>query len=107
MALQHEIDHLMASSLLIELSRLKRDLTRKRKKMLRSGEEPSNETTGVDLNRKSLIARISTEVATSLTFQFCFRLPFRGLRPTLTLCHADAYLLANCIYGNAAHWLRL
>ena len=43
-ALQHEIDHLDGKLFIDRISRLKRDLyARKRKKMLRSGEEPSNE----------------------------------------------------------------
>jgi peptide deformylase len=41
-ALQHEIDHLDGKLFIDRISRLKRDLyTRKRKKMLRSGTEPS------------------------------------------------------------------
>jgi peptide deformylase len=43
-ALQHEIDHLDGKLFIDRISRLKRDLyTRKRKKMLRNGTEPSNE----------------------------------------------------------------
>jgi len=43
-ALQHEIDHLDGKLFIDRISRLKRDLyTRKRKKMLRSGSEPTNE----------------------------------------------------------------
>ena len=43
-ALQHEIDHLDGKLFIDRISRLKRDLyTRKRKKMLRSGAEPSSE----------------------------------------------------------------
>jgi peptide deformylase len=41
-ALQHEIDHLDGKLFIDRISRLKRDLyTRRRKKMLRSGTEPS------------------------------------------------------------------
>jgi peptide deformylase len=41
-ALQHEIDHLDGKLFIDRISRLKRDLyTRRRKKMLRSGKEPS------------------------------------------------------------------
>ena len=44
-ALQHEIDHLDGKLFIDRISRLKRDLyTRRRKKMLRNGEEPSNES---------------------------------------------------------------
>jgi peptide deformylase len=44
-ALQHEIDHLDGKLFIDRISRLKRDLyTRKRKKMLRSGVAPSNES---------------------------------------------------------------
>lgn len=44
-ALQHEIDHLDGKLFIDRISRLKRDLyTRRRKKMLRSGEEPSNDS---------------------------------------------------------------
>jgi len=44
-ALQHEIDHLDGKLFIDRISRLKRDLyTRRRKKMLRSGTEPSSET---------------------------------------------------------------
>jgi peptide deformylase len=43
-ALQHEIDHLDGKLFIDRISRLKRDLyTRRRKKMLRSGIEPSRE----------------------------------------------------------------
>ncbi len=43
-ALQHEIDHLDGKLFIDRISRLKRDLyTRRRKKMLRSGIEPSQE----------------------------------------------------------------
>ena len=43
-ALQHEIDHLDGKLFIDRISRLKRDLyTRRRKKMLRSGIEPSSE----------------------------------------------------------------
>lgn len=44
-ALQHEIDHLDGKLFIDRISRLKRDLyTRRRKKMLRSGVEPPNES---------------------------------------------------------------
>jgi peptide deformylase len=44
-ALQHEIDHLDGKLFIDRISRLKRDLyTRRRKKMLRSGIEPPNES---------------------------------------------------------------
>jgi peptide deformylase len=44
-ALQHEIDHLDGKLFIDRISRLKRDLyTRRRKKMLRSGIEPSEST---------------------------------------------------------------
>ncbi|HEY7166770.1 MAG TPA: peptide deformylase [Candidatus Binatia bacterium] len=44
-ALQHEIDHLDGKLFIDRISRLKRDLyTRRRKKMLRSGTEPTGET---------------------------------------------------------------
>jgi peptide deformylase len=44
-ALQHEIDHLDGKLFIDRISRLKRDLyTRRRKKMLRSGVEPSSES---------------------------------------------------------------
>jgi peptide deformylase len=47
-ALQHEIDHLDGKLFIDRISRLKRDLyARKRKKMLRSGTEPSNENSRV------------------------------------------------------------
>jgi peptide deformylase len=43
-ALQHEIDHLDGKLFIDRISRLKRDLyTRRRKKMLRTGVEPSKE----------------------------------------------------------------
>jgi peptide deformylase len=43
-ALQHEIDHLDGKLFIDRISRLKRDLyTRRRKKMLRTGSEPSRE----------------------------------------------------------------
>jgi peptide deformylase len=44
-ALQHEIDHLDGKLFIDRISRLKRDLyTRRRKKMLRSGVEPPNDS---------------------------------------------------------------
>ena len=44
-ALQHEIDHLDGKLFIDRISRLKRDLyTRKRRKMLRDGTEPSKES---------------------------------------------------------------
>ena len=44
-ALQHEIDHLDGKLFIDRISRLKRDLyTRRRKKMLRTGVEPPNES---------------------------------------------------------------
>jgi peptide deformylase len=47
-ALQHEIDHLDGKLFIDRISRLKRDLyTRRRKKMLRSGTEPSRENARV------------------------------------------------------------
>jgi peptide deformylase len=47
-ALQHEIDHLDGKLFIDRISRLKRDLyARMRKKMLRSGTEPSNENSRV------------------------------------------------------------
>jgi peptide deformylase len=47
-ALQHEIDHLDGKLFIDRISRLKRDLyTRRRKKMLRTGVEPSRENAGV------------------------------------------------------------
>jgi peptide deformylase len=43
-ALQHEIDHLDGKLFIDRISRLKRDLyTRRRKKMIRSGAEPSSD----------------------------------------------------------------
>jgi peptide deformylase len=47
-ALQHEIDHLDGKLFIDRISRLKRDLyTRRRKKMLRNGTEPSRENARV------------------------------------------------------------
>lgn len=47
-ALQHEIDHLDGKLFIDRISRLKRDLyTRRRKKMLRTGVEPSKESPSV------------------------------------------------------------
>jgi peptide deformylase len=47
-ALQHEIDHLDGKLFIDRISRLKRDLyTRRRKKMLRTGVEPSKENARV------------------------------------------------------------
>ena len=47
-ALQHEIDHLDGKLFIDRISRLKRNLyTRRRKKMLRDGTIPSNESPGV------------------------------------------------------------
>ena len=47
-ALQHEIDHLDGKLFIDRISRLKRDLyTRRRKKMLRSGIEPPQESSRV------------------------------------------------------------
>lgn len=47
-ALQHEIDHLDGKLFIDRISRLKRNLyTRRRKKMLRNGTIPSNESPGV------------------------------------------------------------
>jgi peptide deformylase len=47
-ALQHEIDHLDGKLFIDRISRLKRDLyTRRRKKMLRTGTEPAQESARV------------------------------------------------------------
>jgi len=47
-ALQHEIDHLDGKLFIDRISRLKRELyTRRRKKMLRSGTEPTRENARV------------------------------------------------------------